>query len=99
MTPSSSRSHSFCASLAVIRTVLLAAALFALASCNKQTAGRDGPPPRSVVTAKAFSQDVPLYLDEIGTTSPLETVEVKAQVTGQIIAREFKDGADVKKGD
>ncbi|HSH38596.1 MAG TPA: efflux RND transporter periplasmic adaptor subunit [Chthoniobacterales bacterium] len=61
-----------------------------------------GPPeraPRSVFVAKVTTQDVPLYLDEIGTTAAYETVDVKPQVTGQIISREFTDGADVKKGD
>ena len=58
-----------------------------------------GPPPRPVATAKVTTQDVPLYLDEIGTTAAYETVQIQAQISGQIIAREFKDGADVKKGD
>ena len=49
--------------------------------------------------AKVTTQDVPLYLDEIGTTAAYETVDVKPQVTGQIISREFTDGGDVKKGD
>lgn len=57
------------------------------------------PPPRPVFTAKVTTQDVPFYLDEIGTCSAFETVQVQAQVAGQIIAREFQDGADVKKGD
>ncbi|MBA3881388.1 MAG: efflux RND transporter periplasmic adaptor subunit [Chthoniobacterales bacterium] len=57
------------------------------------------PPPRLVETAKAIQKDVPLYLEEIGTTAAFETVDVKPQVTGQIISREFTDGADVKKGD
>jgi multidrug efflux system membrane fusion protein len=57
------------------------------------------PPPRPVETAKVTTKDVPLYLDEIGTTAAYETVQIQAQVSGQIIAREFKDGADVKKGD
>jgi len=52
-----------------------------------------------VTTAKVITQDVPLYLDEIGNTAAYETVQVQAQVSGQIISREFKDGADVKKGD
>ena len=57
------------------------------------------PPPRPVAAAKVITQDVPLYIDEIGTCAAFETVQVQAQVSGQIIAREFKDGADVKKGD
>jgi multidrug efflux system membrane fusion protein len=57
------------------------------------------PGPRPVTTAKVITQDVPLYLDEIGTIAAYETVQIQAQVSGQIVAREFKDGADVKKGD
>src|SRR5438552_16401491 len=57
------------------------------------------PPVRPVLVAKVISKDVPLYLDEIGTCAAYETVQVQAQVSGQIIARHFQDGADVKKGD
>ena len=57
------------------------------------------PPPRPVVVAQVTTKDVPLYLDEIGTGAAYETVQVQAQVSGQIIGRHFQDGADVKKGD
>lgn len=58
-----------------------------------------GPPPRPVAVARVITKDVPLYLDEIGTCAAYETVQVQAQVSGQIVERHFKDGADVKKGD
>ena len=57
------------------------------------------PPVRPVLVAKVITKDVPLYLDEIGTCAAYETVQVQAQVSGQITARNFQDGADVKKGD
>jgi multidrug efflux system membrane fusion protein len=57
------------------------------------------PAPRPVEVAKVIQKDVPLYLDEIGTCTAFETVQVQAQVSGQITARNFQDGADVKKGD
>src|SRR5438477_1585649 len=57
------------------------------------------PPPRTVVVAKVITRDVPLYLDEIGTCTSVESVKVQAQVSRQIIAREFQDGGEVKKGD
>jgi len=57
------------------------------------------PPARPVTVAKVTARDVPLYLDEIGTCAAHETVQVQAQVIGQITARSFQDGADVKKGD
>jgi multidrug efflux system membrane fusion protein len=43
--------------------------------------------------------DVPLYLDEIGSCTAFESVQVQAQVSGQITSRSFQDGADVKRGD
>lgn len=57
------------------------------------------PPSRPVLVAKVITKDVPLYLDEIGTCGAYETVQVQAQVSGQIMARHFQDGADVKQGD
>jgi len=64
-----------------------------------ETAKTTQPPIRPVLVAKVISKDVPLYLDEIGTCAAYETVQVQAQVSGQIIARHFQDGTDVKKGD
>ena len=57
------------------------------------------PPPRPVTVSKVITKDVPIYLDEIGTCAAVETVQVQSQVNGQIISREFQDGAEVKKGD
>jgi membrane fusion protein, multidrug efflux system len=57
------------------------------------------PPARPVTVAKAITKDAPIYLDEIGTCAAYETVQVQAQVSGNIIARNFQDGSDVKKGD
>ena len=78
--------------------VLIAAILFIR---GKGGSKKEIPPPsaRPVETAKVIAKDVPLYLDEIGTCAAFETVQVQAQVSGQIIAREFQDGSDVKKGD
>src|SRR2546427_3191549 len=80
--------------------VLLAA--FAVARTLQrgvQSAKTTQPPMRPVLVAKIITKDVPLYLDEIGTCAAYETVQVQAQVSGQIVARNFQDGADVKKGD
>src|SRR5438046_1976083 len=73
--------------LAVVRT------------CSTRHKAAAPPPPRSVAVVKVITKDVPLYLDEIGTCTAAETVQVQPQVSGQIISREFEDGADVKKGD
>ena len=56
-------------------------------------------PARPALVAKVVTKDVPVYLDEIGTCAAYETVQVQAQVSGQITARHFQDGSDVKQGD
>ena len=79
--------------------VLLVILLLTLRGFTNKPKASTPPGPRPVTTAKVITQDVPLYLDEIGTTAAYETVQIQAQVSGQIVSREFKDGADVKKGD
>jgi multidrug efflux system membrane fusion protein len=56
-------------------------------------------PARPALVAKVVTKDVPVYLDEIGTCAAYETVQVQAQVSGQIMTRHFQDGSDVKQGD
>ena len=73
------------------------AVFIALVGCGKTAP--PGAPPRPVLVAKVITKDVPLYLDEIGTCAAFESVQVQAQVSGQIVSRDFKDGAYVKKGD
>ncbi len=80
--------------------VLLAAfVLYRIFQQRASEAKAAQPLARSVLVAKVVTKDVPLYLDEIGTCAAYETVQIQAQVSGQIIARNFRDGSDVKKGD
>src|SRR5437016_840371 len=80
--------------------VLLAAfVLYRIFQHRASEAKAAQPPVRPVLVAKVITKDVPLYLDEIGSCAAYETVQVQAQVSGQIISREFQDGSDVKKGD
>jgi membrane fusion protein, multidrug efflux system len=80
----------------VILVVLVLLVLRAIGTRQKAT---PPPPPRVVLVSKIVEKDVPIYLDEIGTCAAYETVQVQAQVSGQILERHFQDGADVKKGD
>jgi multidrug efflux system membrane fusion protein len=71
---------------------------------QKQTAGRGGPGARPdlpvpVLAATPRTQDVPVYLDAVGSVRALNTVTVRAQVDGKLIAVNFVEGQDVKKGD
>jgi multidrug efflux system membrane fusion protein len=49
--------------------------------------------------AAAGQQDVPIYYGALGTVMALNTVSIRAQVTGQIVSIDFRQGQDVKKGD
>jgi multidrug efflux system membrane fusion protein len=55
--------------------------------------------PVPVLAATPRVQDVPVYLDGVGSVRALNTVTVRAQVDGKLIAVNFIEGQDVKKGD
>ncbi|MDB5629383.1 MAG: secretion protein HlyD [Tardiphaga sp.] len=52
-----------------------------------------------VLAATPRTQDVPVYLDGVGSVKALNTVTVRAQVDGKLTAIKFKEGQDVKAGD
>lgn len=55
--------------------------------------------PVPVLAASPRVQDVPVYLDGVGAIRALNTVTVRSQVDGKLIAVNFTEGQDVKKGD
>src|SRR5829696_5184295 len=59
---------------------------------------RGGGGPVPVVTAKAQSKSVPVNIPAVGTAEPLSTVQVRAQVTGQLSTVHFAEGQSVRKG-
>jgi len=59
--------------------------------------GRSGLP-STVGSARATSGDVPIYLYELGTVTPAQTVTVHTQISGQLLSVNFKEGQLVKKG-
>lgn len=83
----------------VAGAVALLLVLFGWRTCANRQKPTPPPPTRNVVVAKVITREVPVYLDEIGTCAAVESVKVQAQVGGQIISRDFQDGAEVKKGD
>jgi membrane fusion protein, multidrug efflux system len=59
---------------------------------------RGGGGPVPVVTAKAESKSVPVNIPAVGTVEPMTTVQVRAQITGQLSAVHFTEGQSVTKG-
>jgi multidrug efflux system membrane fusion protein len=59
---------------------------------------RGGGGPVPVVTAKVQTKSVPVTIPGVGTVEPLQTVQIRAQTTGQLSAMHFTEGQDVRKG-
>jgi len=60
--------------------------------------GRRGGGPVPVVTAKVQTKSVPVTIPAVGTAEPLQTVQIRAQTTGQLSDVHFSEGQNVRKG-
>lgn len=55
--------------------------------------------PTPVGLATAAKGEIPIVIRGLGTVTPLNTVNVKTQIAGQLVKVEFKEGQMVKAGD
>lgn len=96
--------------LAVPLAAIIAAGLFYYqgvkpSSVNKQNRGTahaaiKGPPQVTPVQAvPARRGEVSVYLNGLGSVTPLNTVSVKSRVDGQLMEVRFREGQNVSKGD
>jgi multidrug efflux system membrane fusion protein len=84
--------------------LLVLALLFVLvsrhrASAKKATAAARVPPGITVTSATAQKGDIGVYLNAIGTVTPVYTDSITSQVDGLVAAVHFKEGQRVEKGD
>jgi multidrug efflux system membrane fusion protein len=57
------------------------------------------PPKITITTVTAKQGDIGVYLDAIGTVTPVYTASITSQVNGLVVAVHFKEGQLVSKGD
>ncbi len=80
-----------------IAALLSLAALIALAGCN----GKGGPPafpPPDVNVIKVATEPVTIFEEYVGQTEAVDTVEIRARVSGLLDKQSFEDGGRVAAG-
>jgi membrane fusion protein, multidrug efflux system len=103
--PPSSRSKLVRAVVWVVLLLVFALGFFLVLrhhdDTTKSAAPRRGPGggPVTLTTATAQKGNIGVYLDSIGTVTPVFTASITSQVTGPVIAVRFKEGQIVRKGD
>lgn len=70
--------------------------LFLIVGCERK---QEQAAPPVVTVAKVTQMTVPIYLNYVGTTQSVRSVDIVARVEGFLWERHFVDGADVKEGD
>jgi len=85
---------------APLRLLLFPATLplvLALSSCNKES--ESTAPPPLVTVAPVQEREIQDFVVFTGRTEAVQTVDIRARVSGYLTETKFKDGQDVKKGD
>src|SRR6478735_1805426 len=70
-----------------------------VASCGEQKQQAGGPPPPEVTVAKPVKRTVVDYDEYVGRFAAINSVEIRARVSGYLDKVHFKDGQLVKQGD
>jgi len=69
-----------------------------LAGCHRDETAA-APAPLEVTVAPVQQAKIPVYIEHVGTTEAINTVEVRARIRGVLEKVLFKEGSDVKEGD
>ena len=81
------------------RIAALLAVATLVASCGEQKQQAGGPPPPGVTVAKPVKRTVVDYDEYVGRFVAINSVEIRARVSGYLDKVHFKDGQLVKQGD
>jgi len=101
--PSHLRRHPYAVVSLALLIVVIGGATLTLWRPWRSTASAQGhvaaSPRIPVVAAPVTTRDVEVYLNGIGSVTPLETVTVKSRVDGELIGVHFQEGQIVRSGD
>ena len=79
--------------------VLLCALATLIASCGEGQKQAGAPPPPPVTVAKPVKRTLSDYDEYVGRFTAVDSVEIRARVSGYLDTVDFKDGQIVKQGD
>jgi multidrug efflux system membrane fusion protein len=83
-----------------LRPNFLLIAIALLCGCSAPKVQTAGPPPAVPVSvAVATLETAPVEIHAIGTVEPSSIVQVKSQISGELLSVHFVEGANVNKGD
>ncbi len=82
-----------------LAVVCAVAAIWALRRHEAAEKPAPAPPKISVTTVNASKGDIGIYLDSIGTVTPVHTASITSQVNGLVAEVHFQEGQHVEKGD
>jgi membrane fusion protein, multidrug efflux system len=87
--------------VAILFVGTLCAWLFACSAADSKQQKAQAAAPRavSVAVAQVQRQDVPVYLEGLGSVTAFNTANIKSRVDGQIMKVNFREGQTVKEGE
>ena len=82
----------------VLLAIVLIAVLIAHKPKDTKNTALDQPQVATINVATVHSGDIGLYVEALGTVTPLSTVNVYSQITGKVMAVNYREGQMVRKG-
>lgn len=84
--------------LSTVRLACASALCALVISCEEEKQGSPTLPPAKVEVTPLLHEDVKVTSEWVGTLRGTEDAEIRPQVTGYLLSKDYQDGAFVKKG-
>lgn len=81
-----------------LRGAFAAVALSVAAAACGETKKPPPPPPPAVLVTPVTRQDVPIFVEAVGTLDGYVNADIRARVKGYLRSQDYKDGSTVKEG-